>query len=330
MASYDLPIRTIDSEQLANMLGAEIDDIKVNITMEKVSGQLAEQIAAKAIETGALLLTDAIEFKVTAEANGKKVEVSNFGNTYISRSVVIAEAINSSNATGALYNPETGEYTFVPSTFTMVDGKTQVTMKRPGNSIYTVIEFNKTFDDLNGHWAKSDIELLASKLVIKGTTETNFAPDANITRAQFATLLVRALGLSEDNVSANFSDVAASDWYAGAIGVAVKEGLVTGFKDGTFAPNEEITREQMAVMVSRALKVASKDVDVEGKQAELLGKFVDQASISAWAQTSVAQTIEAGIITGMTSDTFSPNENANRAQAAVMLKRLLQYVKFIN
>jgi hypothetical protein len=86
----------------------------------------------------------------------------------------------------------------------------------------------------------------------------------------------------------------------------------------------------MAVMVARALRVAGKNVDVSGKQSQLLAQFTDQASIGDWAETSIAQTVEAGIITGMTPDTFAPNENATRAQAAVMLKRLLQHVQFIN
>ncbi|MNI34221.1 Endo-1,4-beta-xylanase A precursor [compost metagenome] len=210
------------------------------------------------------------------------------------------------------------------------DGTTKVTIKRNGNSIYTVLSSAKTFDDVSKHWAKADIELLASKLVVKGATDSSFAPDNNITRAEFAALLVRSLGLATDAAGITFTDVKSGDWYAGAIGAAVKAKLVDGFEDNSFQPNDTITREQMAVMIAKAITAVGQTIDISGKQDGLLAKFQDKASISSWAQTAVAQAVQAKIIAGMTDETFVPSANASRAQAVVMLKRLMQYVDFIN
>ena len=147
---------------------------------------------------------------------------------------------------------------FVPSIVSGDETSAIVMIMRPGNSMYTVVKNNKTFADLTGHWAKDDIELLASKLVIKGTSETSFSPDMKITRAEFATLLVRSLGLTEDKLANHFSDVSLPAWYSGAVGSAVKAGLIEGYTDGTFRPSAYITREQMAAMTAKAMAFTGK------------------------------------------------------------------------
>jgi hypothetical protein len=86
----------------------------------------------------------------------------------------------------------------------------------------------------------------------------------------------------------------------------------------------------MAVMISRSLKTAGTTVDVSKNQTQLLSQFKDKTAISSWAEQAVAQSIDAKIINGMSASSFAPAENASRAQAAVMLKRLLQYVQFMN
>ncbi|SFM13148.1 Pectate lyase [Paenibacillus sp. 1_12] len=324
--TYGLPIQALDVAALSKALGAEVKDLKINITIEKVNKETTGAVEAKAKQSELKLLTAAVDFNVTAEANGKIVSVHDFGQTYVQRTLAIAQTIDFNTTTALLYNPELGEMSFVPATFQVVDGITQVTIKRPGNSIYTVVQSTKSFADLNGHWAKSDVELLASKLVVKGATDTSFAPQNQITRAEFAALLVRSIGLNEAS-SAKFTDVLASEWYAGAVGAASKAGLVDGFDEVTFKPGATITREQMAVMISRAITISGKKAaaDVKGTAT-----FTDSASISTWAKDAVTQSYNAGIINGITDKTFVPNANATRAEAAVMLKRLLQHVEFIN
>lgn len=325
---YSLPLSIIDFTSLAQSLGTTSANINIQIHISTVNKDINTKIKADAHDISSSQLGIAIEFSITAEGNGKTVELNNFGSTYVNRTIVSTVPIDETHATVVLYEPITGQFSFVPALFEkQTDGSTKITFKRNGNSIYTVLSSTKTFDDVNKHWAKADIELMANKLIVKGATDTSFAPDNNITRAEFTALLVRALGLTSDGASATFTDVIAADWFAGSVGAAVKANLVSGFEDGSFHPNAPITREQMAVMVAKALSAAGKTV--EG-QAELLSKFNDNSQISSWAKTSVAQSVKAGIISGMTDSTFVPSANASRAQAVVMLKRLLQYAQFIN
>jgi hypothetical protein len=324
--TYNLPAKSLDLTGIAETLGTDVGHVKINISIEKVTGPAADLIKARAQEAGLSLLSDVVDFTITAEGNGQTTSVNDFGNTYVPRTITLVQTVDANQLTAVMYNPETGEMTFVPAIITTINGKTEVTFKRQGNSMYAVVHSSKTFDDVNVHWAKVDVELLASKLVIKGVSDTQFAPNANITRAEFAALLVRALGLKEE-VSAKFIDVPSNSWFAGAVGSAAKAGLIEGFDDTSFKPNERISREQMAVMITRAMKFAGKSSAIELEQ---LDKFVDSKELSVWSKEAVAVAIGTGIVNGVTETTFVPSASATRAEAAVMLKRFLQYVQFMN
>lgn len=178
------------------------------------------------------------------------------------------------------------------------------------------------FVDLKDHWAKEDIELIASKNIINGIDEHHFAPELSITRAQYVALLVRALSLAPEK-TAIFSDVTDDAWYAGEVGVAAKAGLI---KDdtGVFRPKEYITREEMAVMSINAYKV-KKSV---GENVE--ATFTDEGQIQEEYLASVKAAKMMGIITGMPDGRFAPKDHATRAQGAVILKRLLEKMDIIS
>ncbi|MFH5186263.1 S-layer homology domain-containing protein [Paenibacillus sp. TAB 01] len=324
--TYELPAAALQVQQWAASLGAQPQDMHVSIVIAKVSGPASDNFAAQAGKQDIKLLSDLVDFTITVEAGGKKTEVTDFGNHYLSRTFRLSGSIDSSKASGVIVNPATGAMTFVPTRFAAEGNETTVTIIRPGNSMYAVVQANKTFTDLKGHWAQADVELLASKLLVNGSTDTTFSPQNQITRAEFAALLVRAAGLTEVS-TAGFSDVSERDWFAGAVGAAFKARLVDGFEDGTFQPNASISREQMAVMIVRALNLAGKQADADKGKLEA---FKDSAQIAGWAQNAAAQAVNAGIVNGTSGTAFSPHGQATRAEAAVMLKRLLQYVQFMN
>jgi hypothetical protein len=328
--TYLLPLSIIRIDMLATALGTSAGNVTISVSIETVTDSERQRLNTTAANAGLTLLTDAVSFTITAEANGKTTEVNDFGTTYVTRTLTIDQSVDGSEATAVVYDPDTGEINFVPGIFEKVSGKTVVTIKRNSNSIYTVVKFGKTFADLNGHWSQKDVELIASKLVVKGRTESQFVPDASITRAEFAVLLVRALGLKNDSApAAKIKDVHGSDWYAGALGAAVRASLMEGFEDGTFRPDAQITREQMAVMISRAMAMAmaGKGGDIE---TDAIAKFADRSQIHDWALDAVAKNAATGIIQGTLANKFEPAQFATRAEATVMLKRLLVYVGFIN
>lgn len=328
---YSLPLSIINFAAISQSLGATDANAVIQVNISTVDTDINAKIKVNAQNIATSQLGNAIEFSVTATGNGKTIELNQFGSTYVDRSIVLTVPVDAARSTVVLYDPSTGQFSFVPAIFNkQVNGSTKITFKRNGNSIYTVLSSTKTFNDINKHWAKSDIELLSSKLVVKGTTDSSFSPDNKITRAEFAALLVRSLGLTSNAGSTTFADVKSTDWYAGAINAAVQAKLVDGFTGNSFKPNDTITREQMAVMISRAITAVGKANDTSVIPNQALAKFKDKASISSWAQMAVAQSVDANIITGMTNETFVPSANASRAQAVVMLKRLMQHVELIN
>jgi hypothetical protein len=327
---YDFPIRVIDPEKLSKQINMDAKDLQVVIHITKVEGTASDSVTNQTKKLGASILAEPYDVSVTIEAKGMKVPFNDYGNTYVTRTINLPIVVDPSNVTGAVFESTTGTLSFVPAFFHVKDGKTEVSIKRNGAGTFAIIIFKQSFQDLDNHWAKADIDLLASKLVVNGSSDTTYSPEARVTRAEFAALLTRALGLSEDTSSAKYKDIDKNDWSAGAIGAAVKAGLIDGFEDGTFKPNSEITREQMAVMIARAQNYVNQTTDVSKNSSQVGMNFADQALISTWAQSYVAQANQAGMITGTTGNRFAPNENATRAEAATIVKRFLQGMEFIN
>jgi N-acetylmuramoyl-L-alanine amidase len=165
---------------------------------------------------------------------------------------------------------------------------------------------------------------------VEGYENGSFGPDQSITRAEFATLVVRALGLSAKMARADFSDVTAGDWYANAIAVAADAGIVNGYEDVTFRPNAVTTREELAAMVVRASAYAGTELSVSAsKAATILAGFSDANSI-AWAKGEIAAAANAGLVTGFEAGTVRAADTATRAQASAMIQRFLVNADFIN
>lgn len=174
------------------------------------------------------------------------------------------------------------------------------------------------FIDLKGHWAADDIEYLTSKQIVKGVSAELFKPDASVTRAEFAALIARLIQLPPAS-TAQFSDVISSAWYADVVNSAAENGLLTGYNH-KFRPLDKITREEMAVIMIRAYTLKAGMMPVLNGQVV---PFKDDAGISSWASAAVYQAQELGLIQGRPNGTFGPKKTATRAEACVMIKRML-------
>ncbi len=180
----------------------------------------------------------------------------------------------------------------------------------------------KTFDDIGGITARPAIEALAARGIISGKTERTFDPDATMTRAEFASIIVRGLGLSGKTIDV-FADVPAASWYAGAVGSAYGYGIVAGTTPTTFNPNGTITREEAAAMTTRAAKLAGMETAMtEGAVRDMLAQFVDYTSSSGWARASLAFCFQEDILSQEEMD-IRPREAIKRHEVAQMLFRLL-------
>lgn len=173
----------------------------------------------------------------------------------------------------------------------------------------------KTFNDIaNYPWAVNAIEQLATKEIINGVGNGMFNPAANVKRADFLLMLMKALGL-EGEAKSNFADVDSSRYYANAVGLAKDLGIATGSGDNLFKPDDNISRQDMMVLANRAL--ATK-VKLQDAQASVLDKFKDKTDISNYAVESLAKMVNAGIVNG-TGNKIEPKSNTTRAQAAVII-----------
>lgn len=181
--------------------------------------------------------------------------------------------------------------------------------------------------DISGHWAESYIKEMVDAKVINGYDDNTFKPDNAIKRGEFIKLVVSALGIAPAESYTGACTDLTDHWVAGYAQAAEAAGLIDpALTDGnTMKPDAEITREEMASIVTLAAK--SKGVDVSGGSVE---NFSDAANISAWATDYVAGAVKLGIVTGFEEDgvsTFKAQDGANRAQAATMMSRLFGQIK---
>ncbi|MED4600747.1 S-layer homology domain-containing protein [Paenibacillus validus] len=207
----------------------------------------------------------------------------------------------------------------------MYDADTnQLTANRSGFSSYTVVENNVTFDDTASvkTWAGRQIEVAAAKGIVEGRADKQFVPNDTVTRAEFAKMIINTFGLDVPNAAESFDDVNDSDWFKPYVASAVKHGLVNGRSEGQFDPNGKITRAEMATIAARAL-IAVKDLAPVADADAALKAFNDSASINASLKAGVALSASQGIIVGEEGGAFNPNANSTRAQAAVVIYRLL-------
>ncbi|MBQ9985511.1 MAG: S-layer homology domain-containing protein [Oscillospiraceae bacterium] len=182
---------------------------------------------------------------------------------------------------------------------------------------------NARFIDLENHaWAEDAINALADEGVIRGTSENTFSPAANITRADFALLLVRAFELESDNTE-NFADVADSDYFAKELAIARNTGIVNGIGDNKYAPKNTITRQDMMVIVYRALEKMGK---ISVGEDIILPQHPDFDIVSDYAQDAVKALITSGLVNGK-NGLIAPTDYTTRAEVAVLIKRILDYTK---
>jgi N-acetylmuramoyl-L-alanine amidase len=195
-------------------------------------------------------------------------------------------------------------------------------------SIWSVLEDTRTFTDLaSAPWAQDDLLFLLAHHVVQGVAPGLFAPNAPMTRAQFASLLVQGLGLQvpTGQVPTGFSDVPAGAWYAGAVAAASRAGVLRGYPDGTFRPDAPISRQELAVMAVNAMAAAGQAPAAlpPGQVAATLAGFADGAAVAPWAAQAMAQAVSEHIVQGEGGGLLAPTGQATRAEAAVIVKRLL-------
>ena len=224
-----------------------------------------------------------------------------------------------------------GEYAIYDMTDITGGGKqTQITEndsvglagKHADVRVKPVVNAGRTFPDITNHANQSAIEALASRGIINGKSDTAFDPDATMTRAEFATIAVNALGLPAKS-SSPFTDFAVNAWYASTVSSAYHYEIVSGTSATTFNPAGTITRQEAAVMVTRAAKLCGLDTartDVEIR--DTLAPFGDYRTVASWASGALAFCYDTGILDDTEFD-IEPLTAIKRCEVAEMIYRML-------
>ncbi|MCF8011609.1 MAG: S-layer homology domain-containing protein [Clostridiales bacterium] len=187
-------------------------------------------------------------------------------------------------------------------------------------------ELTCDFKDIEGHWAQKEVKVMAGEGIIAGVTEQKFEPGEHVTRAQLAAILVRMLNIDNTNGSASgYQDVKQDAWYHNVVNTISQAGLINGYNENTFGPDNPVTRQQVAVILNRVIQKKG-SFDRLNKTINSLNTFDDSESISSWARQSTANMVQYGLIAGRQNNRFAPLDKTTRAEIVVLLYRLRNQV----
>lgn len=292
--------------------GTTVTDKEGNIT--DISVDIPESAIEEAAKTG-----EAITLPVTLPDAGDSQDVPAVNVTLPSgvESVKVKLPVNESNpGLVAVIVDENGNETIVPKSVVTEDG---VGLELDGSANVKIIDNSKDFEDMpDEHWADDAVAFVSARELFQGVTDTNFAPESPMTRGMMVTVLHRLE--SEPNVDFEtvFDDVQQNAYYTAGVCWAADNGIVDGYEDGSYRPEDTVSRQELVAMLYRYAG--------EPAVADNALDFADADEIDAYAENAMRWAVDTGIVEGVTDDTLCPLNMATRAQVATMLMRFCNYM----
>ncbi|TXK70082.1 S-layer homology domain-containing protein [Paenibacillus sp. N3.4] len=331
-AVYTLPAQQINISALSDQIGksAALQDIKVQIEIAVPTADMLKVVENAAAKGSFKLVASPLNFTVRGIFGEKSVEVSKF-HSYVQRAMRLPDGIDSNKITTAIVVEPDGSVRHVPTKIITIDGNDFAFVNSLTNSTYSLVWHPVEFLDVAAHWAKLAVNNMGSRMIIDGVGSGMFKPDQEITRAEFAAILVRGLGLKLENGAAPFSDVLPQNWYSSAVNTAYAYRLISGYEDGSFHPLDKITREQAMDMMAKAMKITGLKAKLPPSTdpQKMLTPFTDVNSAAGWAKEGIAACLQAGIISGRNSTELAPKSYITRAEVAAIIERLLRKSELI-
>ncbi|MCM3748059.1 S-layer homology domain-containing protein [Paenibacillus pasadenensis] len=287
----------------------------LSIGIEALAGNKAQSAAsAYGLSQKATVKPAAAGFsvKLAVKENTKSSELTRFSAPI---SVILPGNVDQASLVN-LYQVEASALKLHPAR--LVGGQPAATISGPGE--YVWLNYSKSYADLApSHWASNAVAELSAKEIIKGDEKGRFQTRTPVTRAEFTAMLVRMLQLPQaTDKTKPFRDVPLTAWFSTEVAAAQEAGLVNG-NEGVFEPGRSISREEMIVMAVRAAKQLGLQLDSTEEGAA----FADTAAISGWAAESVRAAAALSLVAGDAEGSLRPKDGAVRAEAAVMLARIL-------
>lgn len=193
--------------------------------------------------------------------------------------------------------------------------------KKPSTELVPVPEKSFFKDVAETHWAYENIQKLYDKKIVSGKGDGQFAPGDNVTREEYAKMMVLALDSSITDSEVSYTDVKTGSWYQPYIATAVRDGLINGLGDGTVGIGKALSREDAAVMIERAL--AREGIELDAGNAE----FADNADIADYAKSAIGKLVQSGILNGYADNTFMPKQTISRAEVCTVIVRMINLME---
>lgn len=330
---YIIPAKEFAISKVAETLNVQekdLKDIEVQVRITKLDEQTVARYNELAKANSTELIFPPVTFEVLArttrtDGSTEEVKISKFSN-YVERVIELPTGTDPSNiTTGIVFNSD-GTYSHVPTTLFQNDGKWFARINSLTNSTYSIIWNPVVVESVANHWSKEAVNDMASRLVI--SNPERFMPDQNITRGEFAEYITIALGINREGVviEKKFTDVNITHELAYSIEIASEYGIINGYPDGTFRPDEHISREEAMVMYSRTMDI----VGLAEKDSNIINNYTDKDKVSRWAYNDVKKTVSAGVFNGKTIGTINPKDTFTCAEAATAIRNLLVASGLIN
>lgn len=327
IASYMLPVSQIKTAPLLNQFGkkTKLQEIVFEVEIAASTAE-SEQLAEQAAIAGEFtILVHPNHFTVKATYRNKTIEVTSF-ESYVERTIAVPEGVDCSQITTAVVIEADGDTRHVPTKVVVEGGKYYAKVNSLTNSRFVLVGHSAQFADMAGHWAREAVNDLGSRMIIQGNSSGCFNPNQSITRAEYIDAIVKGLGLKPQSGITPFPDVNSADWFNCSANTAYTYGLISGLADGKFHPADFITREQAFEIIAKAMKLTglkAKLASASDSAEQTLSAFIDAGLISGWAKSSVIDCLQAGIIVGMTGTELAPKTYISKAEAAIIVRRLL-------
>lgn len=332
LAIYPVPGGQLDVSKIVQQLGnAAAGDIAVHIDIKRSTDAVIANAKNQAKTKGYDLLVDPVDLDMTFTHNGSTVRSGQL-NGYAAKYIALPEGIDPNRiTTGMVVNPD-GTVFHLPTIVTKIGNRYYAEIHDLRSSgTYSVIWNPQDFDDVRTHWAQRNVNNIAARLDLEGNGDNTFSPNRNVTRAEFAEIVVLGLGLMRQEEPKNtFDDVRSDAWYRSAISIASEFGIVLGYDDGAFRGNQNITREEGMAMIARGYQLIRPGHAIsEAEINSLLAGYQDGSNVAKWAKPSVATLLSEGIAQGNAKD-LAPKSPMTRAETVALMEHLLKVTKLID